>query len=142
MLLAKLALGVGGTLAVAGAYTFHDGVLRVEERHTNGKPVHVWVPAAIVPMAVHMVPRAKLEEAVEKAGPFMPALRALSRELKKYPDAELVDVRDNGDHVRVLVRDGKLLVDVDNPDEHVHVACPLAVLEDISYQLEARAPKT
>jgi hypothetical protein len=30
MLLAKAALGIGGTLAAAGAYTFHQGVLRID----------------------------------------------------------------------------------------------------------------
>jgi hypothetical protein len=51
MLLAKLALGLGGTLVLAGVYTFHEGVMRVDEDHGDGRRVRVWVPAALVPLA-------------------------------------------------------------------------------------------
>ena len=140
MLLAKLALGFGGTLFLAGAYTFHDGVMRVDEDHVNGRHVHVWVPAAVVPLAMHMVPKRHIERAAEEAGPWLPTLRALTKELKRYPEAELVNVRDSKQRVLVRTHNGKLLIDVDGPEERVHVACPLAVIEEVSTQLEANAP--
>src|SRR6266404_4337599 len=84
MLLAKIALGFFGTAAVAGAYTFHEGIMRVDEDHIDGRHVHVWVPAAIVPMAMHVVPSRHLKRAVAQAGPWLPTVRALSKELKKY----------------------------------------------------------
>ena len=49
MLLAKVALALCGTLVLTTAYAFHEGVLRVDEDQSNGRHVHVWVPAAIVP---------------------------------------------------------------------------------------------
>lgn len=140
MLLAKIALGFFGTAAVAGAYTFHEGVMRVDEDHSDGRHVHVWIPAAIVPMAMHVVPSRHLKRAVARAGPWLPTLRALSKELKKYPDAELVEVEDANQHVRIRTRNGRLLIDVNAPDETVHVACPLAMIEDVSRQLEAQGP--
>jgi hypothetical protein len=142
MLLANLALGVGATIVLAGAYTFHDGVMRVDEDNSNGRHVRVWAPAAIVPMAMHFVPRHNMEQAAEQVRPWLPTLRALTKELEKYPNAEFVDVRDNdGDqHVRISTHNGKLLIDVDQPDEHVHVACPLAVMRDVANELEANAP--
>ena len=139
MLLAKLALGFCGTVAVAGAYTFHEGVMRVDE-DSNGRHVHVWFPAAIVPMAMYVVPSRHLEHVAAQAGPWMPTLRALTKELKKYPEAELVEVEDANEHVRVRTHHGNLLIDVRNPDETVHVACPLAMIEDVSRELEAKAP--
>jgi len=33
-----------------------------------------------------------------------------------------------------------LLIDVNAPDETVHVACPLAMIEDVSRQLEGQGP--
>ena len=63
MLLAKLALGLCGTVFVAGAYTFHEGVMRVDEDNSDGRHVHVWVPAAIVPMAMHVIPNRHFEHA-------------------------------------------------------------------------------
>ena len=140
MLLAKLALGFCGTVAVAGAYTFHEGVMRVDEDHYDGRHVHVWVPAAIVPMALHVVPSRHLEHAVAHARSWLPTLQALTKELKKYPEAELVEVEDANQHVRIRTHQGKLLIDVTEPGETVHVACPLVMMEDIARELEARSP--
>ena len=140
MLLAKIGLGFFGTVAVAGAYTFHEGIMRVDEDRVDGRHVHVWVPAAIVPMAMHVVPSRHLKHAVAQAGPWLPTVRALSKELKKYPDAELVEVEDANQHVRIRTHNGRLLIDVTAPDETVHVACPLAMIEDVSRQLEAQGP--
>jgi len=142
MLLANLALGVVGTVVLAGAYTFHDGIMRVDEDHGDGRHVHVWVPAAIVPMAMHVIPRQHMEHAAEQARPWLPTLRALTKELEKYPNAEFVDVRDGraNNHVRVRTSGSKLLIDVDEPGEHVHVACPLAMMRDVASELEANPP--
>jgi hypothetical protein len=107
MLLAKLALGLCGTVAVAGAYTFHEGVMRVDEDHFDGRHVHVWLPAAIVPMALHVVPS---------------------------------QVEDSRQHVRIRTHQGKLLIDVTEPGETVHVACPLVMMEDVARELEAKSP--
>lgn len=140
MLLAKLALGFGGTMLLAGAYTFHEGVMRVDEDHANGRHVHIWLPAAVVPLALYVVPKHQLERAAEQASPWLPTLRALTKELKKYPEAELINVRNSKERVHVRTHNGRLLIDVDGSEEHVHVACPLAMIEDVSAELEANAP--
>jgi hypothetical protein len=51
-----------------------------------------------------------------------------------------VEVEDSRQHVHIRTHQGKLLIDVTNPGEDVHVACPLAMLEDVANQLEAKAP--
>jgi hypothetical protein len=140
MLLAKLALGLGGTIVLAGAYTFHDGIMRVDEDHIDGRHVHVWLPAAVVPIAMHVVPKRHLQHAAAQAAPWLPALRALTKELEKFPEAQLVEVRDSDQHVSIRTHNGKLVIDVDEPGEQVHVACPLAMLEDVSRELAANAP--
>jgi hypothetical protein len=140
MLFAKAALGLCGTLAVAGVYTFHEGVMRVDEDHANGRHVHVWIPAAVVPMALHVIPRRHLAHAAMQAGPWLPTLRALTKELERYPDAELVDVKDSSQHVRIRTHNGKLLIDVDAPDDTVHVVCPLVMMNDVARELEANSP--
>ena len=141
MLFANLALGLVGTVTLAGAYTFHDGVVRVQEDNPrDGRHVHVWVPAAILPMAMHVIPRHNLEHAAEQAKPWLPTLRALTKELEKYPNAEFVNVSSDDEHVRIRTYNGKLLIDVDEPDEQVHVACPLAMIRDVANELEDNAP--
>jgi hypothetical protein len=134
MLLAKLALGLCGTIVLAGTYTFHEGILRVDEDHGDGRH-HVWVPAAIVPMALHVIPRHRIERAASHARPWLPMLRALTKELERYPEAELVEVRDGKQHVHIRTHDGKLLIDVTEPDANVHVVCPLVMMEDVSEEL-------
>jgi hypothetical protein len=142
MLLAKLGLGFCGMVAVAGAYTFHEGVLtvQVDEWRANGKHVHVWVPAVAVPVAMNFVPRRKFERAIEQARPWMPTVRALTKELENYPEAQLVEVRGWEQHVSVRMHDGKVLVDVREPGEEVHLACPLTMIEHVSREIEANEP--
>lgn len=142
VLLAKIALGFGATVALAGAYTFREGLLRVDvdESRGQGSHVHVWLPAAIVPMAMHFVPRNKMQEAGEKAGRFMPLVRAIAKELQRYPETELVEVTDGEEHVQIRTHHGSLLIDVSEPGQEVHVACPLATIDDVSSELASFAP--
>src|SRR2546430_15946388 len=142
MLLAKAALGVGGTLVLAGAYIMREGMIRVDvdEYRSGGSHVHMWVPAAAVSMAMHFVPSKYMRHASEQAREVLPVLHAIITELKKYPDADLVEVVDDDQHVWVRTYGGKLQIDVDAPDEKVHVLCPLSALEDVTSQLEERSP--
>ncbi len=142
MLLAKAALGLGSTLVLAGAYTFREGVIRidVDEYRSGGSHVHMWLPAAAVPMAMHFVPGKQIHHASERASEALPVLHAIVKELKKYPDADFVEVVDHDQHVRMRTHGGKLQIDVDAPREKVHVLCPLSTIEDVTSQLEEYAP--
>ena len=142
MLLAKAALGIGSTLVLAGAYTFHEGVIRidVDEYRSGGSHVHLWVPAAMVPMAMHFVPREHMRGAAEHAREFLPIARAVVKELKKFPDVDLVEVTDGEQHVQIRTHQGKLQIDVQDPAETVHLLCPLSTLDDVTSQIESNAP--
>ncbi len=142
LFLAKAALGFSATLAVAGAYVVHEGVIRVDVDENRGdcSHVHVWVPATVVPMALRVVPQRHLEQAAAKVRPYLPILRELAKELKKYPNAELVDVQQGGQHVHVSVRDGRILVDAVSDDENIHVKVPVETISDLADRLEAVAP--
>src|SRR5437879_7897130 len=97
MLLAKAALTVGGTFVLAGAYTMREGVIRidVDEYRAGGSHVHMWVPAAAVPMALHFVPATHMHHISHDARQAVPILHALVNELKKYPATEFVEVDDH-----------------------------------------------
>jgi hypothetical protein len=142
VLLAKIALGFGATVVLAGAYTFREGLLRVDvdESRGQGHHVHVWVPAAIVPMAIHFVPGDRMREAGERSAKFMPLVHAVAKELQRYPEAELVEVHDGPQYVRVRTHNGNLLIDAEEPGQTVHVSCPLATIDDVSRELAAFAP--
>jgi len=142
MLLVKAALGLGGTIVLAGAYAMREGVIRidVDEYRSGGSHVHLWVPAAAVPMAMHFVPGEHMRCASEQAREALPILHVVVKELKKYPDADFVEIVGSNEHVRVRTHDGKLQIDVDAPDEKVHVLCPLSTIEDVTRQLEEHGP--
>jgi hypothetical protein len=140
MLLANIGLALTASVVVAGGYVYHQGMVRVDQDDLHGKHVHVWVPAAIVPVALHVVPRNKLQEAAAHAAPFLPALRAATKGLESYPNVELVDVRNGKDHVSVRMVDGKLLISADQEDNRVRVTCPLGVLQSVSETLAENAP--
>ena len=142
MLLAKAALTVGGTLVLAGAYTMREGVIRidVDEYRAGGSHVHMWVPAAAVPMALHFVPDKHMHHMSHDARQAVPILHAIVKELKKYPDTEFVEVDDHDQHVRIRTQRGRLQIDVDAPDQKVHVLCPLSTIEDLTIQLEEHGP--
>ena len=142
MLLAKAALGLGGTVVLAGAYTFREGVIRVDvdEYRNGGSHVHLWVPAAAVPMAMHFVPEKHWRHTSEHAREALPILHAIVTELRKYPDADFVEVVDQDQHVRVRTHEGKLQIDVDTPNEKAHILCPLSTIEDVTGELEEHVP--
>ena len=143
LIMAKAALGLGATIALAGAYVFHEGVIRVDvdEHRTDGSHVHFWVPATVVSVGMHFVPKDQLNRTTEQVRPFLPALRELTKELEKYPNVELVDVTNARDHVRVAMVDGKLRVDAVSGDgDVVHLSVPARVLQDVVDELEENAP--
>ena len=139
---AKVALGLSASLAMSTAYVFHEGVISVDvdENRVGGSHVHFWVPATAVNAGLRVVPSHHLEQAAAQARPFLPVIRQLANELKKYPNAELVDVTDAHDHVRVAIVDGKIQIDAVNNEQTVHVRVPIETLEDVSDRLEANAP--
>ena len=142
VIIAKIALGMASTVALATVYTFREGVIRVDvdEFRAGGSHVHFWVPAAAVPMAVHFTPQRHLEKASAHIQEFLPTIRQLTKELEKYPNAEFVDVQDESEHVRVRTHAGKLEVDVTGPGESVHLACPIATIQDLAAEFADNRP--
>jgi hypothetical protein len=143
LLIAKAALGLGATLAVASAYVFHEGVIRVDvdENRDGGSHVHVWVPATAVSGGLRVVPNHYIRHAAEQSRPYLPVLREVAKELEKYPNAELVDVRGaSHQHVRISVRDGKLYIDAVDQENNIHVSVPTATISDVADRLEDAAP--
>jgi hypothetical protein len=142
LFLAKAVLGLSATLAMSAVYVFHEGVIKidVDEYRGGGSHVHVWAPATTVNIAMYVVPRRHLEKAAARVQPYLPALRELAKELKKYPNAQLVDVKDANEHVQVALVDGRIQIDVVDPEEDIHVRVPLETLEDVSDRLEANSP--
>ncbi len=143
LLLAKAALGLGATMVLSTAFVFHEGVIRVDvdEKGEQGSHVHLWVPATVIPVGMYFAPRHAMDDVARKVRPYLPALKALAKEMEKYPDAEFVHVDDDTQHVRVSTVHGKLQIDVLDESEQVHVAVPVAAIRDVEERLEQLEPR-
>lgn len=134
---------VGWTAVAAAAYTF-GGVLTVDVvDRSEGVNIHLPVPMALVDVALSRV----AFPAVASAGfgafdahdleldlgiggeidlrELSPVILDLLRELDELPDMTLVEVVDRGDYVRISKVDGRLVVEVDEPDASVEVTVPM-----------------
>jgi hypothetical protein len=142
LIIAKVALGLGATLAVGGAYVFHEGVINVDvdERNSGGSHVHFWVPATAVSLGLRIVPRHHIEHAASQVRPYLPVLHEMAKELKRFPDAKFVEVESGTDRIFIGMADGKLRIDTVSPTETVHLRIPVETLEDVADRLEADAP--
>jgi len=142
LFIAKAALGVTATMVIAGACVFHEGVIRVDvdESRSGGNHMHFWLPATTVSVGLCLTPRRHLERAAAQMRPYLPLLRELSKELQKYPNAELVDVRDSSNHVHIAVEKGRLYLDAVTDTDNVHINFPVATITDVANRLEDVAP--
>ena len=142
LFIAKAAIGAGATLALVGAWVFHEGIIRVDvdETRSGGSHVHFWVPATTVSTGLRLAPRRYVRQAADKSRDYLPVLREISKGLQKYPNAELLDVRDASNHVHVSVKGGQLYLDAVSDDENIHISCPTVTLEHVADRLEDAAP--
>jgi hypothetical protein len=144
LLLAKVALGVGGVFVLASAYSLHEGVIRisVDEHLGHGEHLHLLLPAALVPVALRLAPQNTIKDAARQAGPWLPIVRSIAKELRELPSAELLEVRGADERVRIRTEDRKLLLDVDSPRRTLHIACPLRTVERVSDEMMSRHPRS
>ena len=142
MILAKFAVGAATTLALATVYTFREGIVRVDvdEFEEGGAHVHVWAPASVVPLALHFVPDRKLAKLYDHAGEWAPIAHIAAQEMRRYPNSTFVEVQDGREHVRVGTAGAKVEVEVEGPEENVHVAVPLAMIDDVVTEIAERRP--
>ena len=141
-MIAKLTSGALGTVTLAGALLFHQGVVdvNVHEKHAGGDHVRVFVPAALLPLAAMAVPDEVIRRHAEHARQVLPAALIAAQELEKCPDTVLVEVQDRDEHVRVEKSGSNLIVDVNSPRETVHVSIPLRTIRSILQEVQAAGP--
>lgn len=140
ILLAKIGVGVMGTLVAGGAMLCSEGFLavRVHEKQANGTNISVIAPAALVPVVLEFVPNQHLAQASAQLRPYLPVIDAVLPELEKSPDGVLVEVVDPREHVRIAKKGDSIVVDVNDSGEIVHVAVPLRAALSSIHEIAAR----
>ena len=131
-----------GLLVLTGVVVYEAGAIRVEVFEKSRGGHHIWlaVPAALLPIGVKLAPKQTLRDATRELRPWLPAIRAASKELERCPDGPLVEVDDRKEQVRIAKRGGALYIDVDSDTETVHVSFPLGVVAYTAGQLVTEGP--
>ena len=137
--LAKLGVGVMGTVLIGAAALSSEGFIhvKVRENRVGGTRAQSIVPAALVPAALKFVPDHHLAKASKQLRPYLPVIDAAVPALETCPDGVLVEVIDEGDHVRVKKEGGSLVVDVSEPDNVVHLSVPLRAAQSSIHEIAA-----
>lgn len=137
ILLAKIGLGFFGTALVAGTVVSSEGFIhvKVNEKQTDGHHISLVVPAMLVPLTLEMVPNHYLAPAAQNLRPYMPVVDAALSGLANCPDGTLVEVTDHEQHATVVKQGGSIVVDVQDPDETVHVAVPLRATRNAIHEI-------
>lgn len=140
--LAKLGIGVLGTALVGGAALSSEGFIyvNVQEKQPGGSHVNVLVPAALVPATLRFVPKHHFYDASRDLRTALPIIDAAIPALNDSPDGLLVEVIDPGEHVLVTKHGGSIVVDVNDPDETVHVSVPLRAAQSAIHQIAEATP--
>ncbi len=133
-----------GTVALAaaiagGAFVYDMGAVSVsvKAKKPGGDNVRLILPGAIAPVGVWLAPKGEIRKAVKDAGPYLPAIRAAAAELSECPDATFVEVVGPREKVHIAKRGSHIVIDVDDPDETVHVSLPLETVRLVTSQLAA-----
>jgi hypothetical protein len=143
LLLGKVGLGFMATILVGGAIVSSEGFVhvKVHEKQANGTHISLIVPALIMPVTMHFIPRHYLRDSSGNLQQYMPLIDATLSGLADCPDGTLVDVVDPDSHVTVVKSGDSIVVDADDPDETVHAAVPLrATKRAIDVLAEANGP--
>jgi hypothetical protein len=142
LLLGKVGIPIAGTVLAGVGILCSEGMLsvNVETRQPERHHVYVLAPAMVVPIAMHFVPKEKLAKPAREIGPWMPTIRAAVDALSESDDITFVDVKDQGQNVRVAKSGGSIVVDVNGADETVHVSTPIRAMSSAIEELAAASP--
>lgn len=143
MLPGKIALGTAGVALVAGTMAFSEGAITVQvnDRTGKGPNVNLFLPAAVVPTALRMVPAHHFGQIPPEARRVLPAVREAMRRAADLPDFVLVEVDSPRERVRIEKKGNRLLLHVEERDEEVFVAVPLRTIASTLREIERAADR-
>jgi hypothetical protein len=139
ILLGKIALGMAGTALAGAGILCSEGMVQVKviENQPEGHHINLIAPALLCPIAAHFLPRRELANASREIQPWLPVVRAALDGLRDEGDVVLVEVKERNERVEVAKSGGSIVVDVDDPDETVHVSTPIRAISSTVEQLAA-----
>jgi hypothetical protein len=123
------------TVGVAVAAVYQSGTIAVDIRPEDDSHFSITLPAGIANLAIALVPSEVISDLTAELEPVWPIVQAASRELDRAPDFTLIEVDSRDAHVLIQKKSDRLLITVDDHEDHVSVALPLATIRRIVEKL-------
>jgi hypothetical protein len=138
-MVAKLLIG---TVLLGGAVLMQDGVIsvNVREKHPGGHHIYFVAPGALIPWGIKLAAARHMQPEGEDAREWMPLARAAIEALERSPDCVFVQVDSAEEHARIEKSGRRLRIDVDDPNDEVHLAVPLGAVRHALRELEEMGP--
>jgi len=133
-LCAVFVLGVIGYSSVLFAMALaRDGMVTVRlEDRGEATRIQLPLPGVMVEAGAAAAPwamgRDEMEDVRGHLEPWAPFLQALMEGVDEMPDGNVVEVYDDGDHVRISKLEGTIQILVDSDDTRVEVVVPTRTL--------------
>lgn len=127
-----LALCIGLPLLLACVlmvYVSSAGVVSVDvrERGPRGDDISLRIPVWLIEPVMNLVPGAIDLRGGADSENWLPLAEAALKEVEKCPDAVFVSVDGPDETVRIEKVRGRLIINVDDQDDHVRVAVPVTL---------------
>lgn len=123
--------GAAIAVSVAG-----QGMIEIEVREEGGADIKFAVPASFVLVALPFLPSEAFEELPAEAVRKMGVLRAIGDDLADTPDFTVVEAESARERVLVRKAGRRLVVEVRDGGDFVHVSVPLAVVDKVAKRIE------
>lgn len=123
------------TVGAAVAAVYHAGTVAVDVSPAADSHISVALPAALLNLAIALVPDEVVSEVTEELEPVWPTIEAAARELDRAPDFVLLEVIGEDEHVLIEKREGRMVMVVEDHGERVSVALPLSTICRIADKL-------
>jgi hypothetical protein len=128
-------LAAAGVVTIlAGSFVLSQGMIQVsvQEHRPGGDHIRFMVPGAIVPAALALVPSSEIGRHMPlEAKQHLPVAQAALQELSNLPDCTLVEVDGRDEHVQIKIRSGKVVIDVIDHEDEVHLTLPLSTARSV-----------
>lgn len=141
---AKLGIGILGTVLVAGAALSSEGFIhvKVHEKQPNGANVNLLVPAALATVALDFVPARDFARDSDELRSCLPIIDAAIPVLQDAPDGVLVEVKDENEHILVQKIGDSIVVDINDAEDVAHVSVPLRAARRAIHQIAEAASRS
>lgn len=118
---------LAAAVAVTGTVT-----VEVEEKSVDGTQLYLPMPALVFDLALLaaplIIPDEALAEARREIAPYRQGLREMARGLETMPSGVLVEVRSDGEQVRITKQGRAFHIRVQSEDADVSIAVPARLL--------------